>query len=375
MKGHLALLILFCLGSIVLPAQVEDTTIQTPLTPSYTATLFAGEIDIPWGMAFLPDGSMLVTEIKGTLFHIENGKKKVVSGVPAVLARGQGGLLDVVLHPQYEKNQWVYLSYSEPGSEENTANTAIIRARFNGSALTDTSVIYRGIPTTSRAYHYGSRICFDKEGYLYFTIGDRGDHFVNPQDLTRDGGKVYRIKDDGTIPVDNPFYNMEDARKAIYSFGHRNPQGMVMHPETGQIWAHEHGPQGGDEINIIERGANFGWPVISYGINYDNTILTDQTKMEGMKQPIYYYKPSIAPSGMAFVSSDRYPEWKGNLLIGSLRFQYLERVVLKDNQVVYREKILPDEGRVRDVRLAPDGFIYVAVEGKGIYKIIPKAKK
>jgi len=340
MKGHLALLILFCLGSIVLPAQVEDTTIQTPLTPSYTATLFAGEIDIPWGMAFLPDGSMLVTEIKGTLFHIENGKKKVVSGVPAVLARGQGGLLDVVLHPQYEKNQWVYLSYSEPGSEENTANTAIIRARFNGSALTDTSVIYRGIPTTSRAYHYGSRICFDKEGYLYFTIGDRGDHFVNPQDLTRDGGKVYRIKDDGTIPVDNPFYNMEDARKAI-----------------------------------IERGANFGWPVISYGINYDNTILTDQTKMEGMKQPIYYYKPSIAPSGMAFVSSDRYPEWKGNLLIGSLRFQYLERVVLKDNQVVYREKILPDEGRVRDVRLAPDGFIYVAVEGKGIYKIIPKAKK
>ncbi len=352
--------------------QVEDTTINTPKEAKYAYTLVAGDIDIPWGMAFLPDGSMLVTEIKGELYHIANGKKSSVTGVPAVLARGQGGLLDVVLHPEYSKNGWLYISYSAPGSQENTSNTAIMRAKLKNNALTDTSTIYRAGPTTSKPYHFGSRICFDNEGYLYFSIGDRGEHFVNPQDITKDGGKIYRIKDDGSIPDDNPFAGNENARKGIYSYGHRNPQGLVRHSVTGQIWAHEHGPQGGDEINIIQKGANYGWPVISYGINYDNSILTDKTEMEGMVQPLYYYKPSIAPSGMAFVDSDVYPEWKGNLLIGSLRFQYLERVVLEKNHVVYREKILPDMGRVRDVRVGPDGYIYVAVEGKGIFKITPK---
>ncbi|MFZ1558747.1 MAG: PQQ-dependent sugar dehydrogenase, partial [Saprospiraceae bacterium] len=232
-------------------------------------------------------------------------------------------------------------------------------------------ILYKGTPNTTKPYHFGSRIVFDNDGFVYFGIGDRGEHFVNPQDITKDGGKIYRLKDDGTIPSDNPFVNEIGAKTAIYSYGHRNPQGMTKHPVTGQIWENEHGPQGGDEINIVRKGKNYGWPVICYGINYDNTILTDKTEMPGMEQPLYYYVPSIAPSGMAFVYSDKYPDWKGNLLIGSLKFQYLERLVITDDKVTYREKIMPDLGRVRNVKIGNDGYIYVAIEGKGIYKIVP----
>jgi glucose/arabinose dehydrogenase len=215
---------------------------------------------------------------------------------------------------------------------------------------------------------------FDNQGFLYFSIGERGDRDVNPQDITRDGGKIYRLHDDGRIPEDNPFVNSATAKKAIYSYGHRNPQGLIKHPETGELWEHEHGPQGGDEINIVKKGKNYGWPVISYGINYDNSILTDITSKQGMEQPVFYWVPSIAPSGMAFVSSDKYQDWKGNILAGSLKFSYLERLVLKDNKVVKREKLFKDIGRVRDVVQAPDGYLYIAVEGKGILKIIPKNK-
>jgi glucose/arabinose dehydrogenase len=355
-----------------LQSQVKDTTIVTPEQVNWTAELVVPELEIPWGMAFLPDGSMLITEIKGTLIHVKNGVKTEIKNAPKVSARGQGGFLDVVLHPQYEQNGWIYFTYSSPEGKESGANTALMRAKLVNGSLEQQQVLYKAEPNTSRAHHFGSRIVFDKEGFVYFTIGDRGDHFTNPQDLTKDGGKVYRLKDDGSIPEDNPFNGPQD-KKAIYSYGHRNQQGMVIHPETGEIWAHEHGPQGGDEINIVRKGINYGWPVISYGINYDNTILTDKTEMEGMEQPVYYYIPSIAPSGMAFVFSDKFPEWRGNLLIGSLRFQYLERVVLnEDKKVTYREKILADVGRVRDVRVGPDGYIYAAVEGKGIYKITPK---
>jgi glucose/arabinose dehydrogenase len=195
---------------------------------------------------------------------------------------------------------------------------------------------------------------------------------VNPQDITRDGGKIYRTKDDGSIPTDNPFFNTSEAKKAIYSYGHRNPQGMALHPVTGKIWIHEHGPQGGDEINIIEAGKNYGWPKITYGINYNDTKITDNTSLPGMEQPIHYWVPSIAPSGMAFVTSDKYPEWKGNLLVGSLKFQYLDRCVLEGNKVVKEEKLLQDLGRVRNVRQAPDGYIYVAIEHKGIVRIVPE---
>jgi glucose/arabinose dehydrogenase len=206
---------------------------------------------------------------------------------------------------------------------------------------------------------------------LFFSIGDRGNHKENPQDITRDAGKVYRINPNGTIPNSNPFFNTKDAKKAIFSYGNRNIQGMAVHPVTGEIWTHEHGPKGGDEINIIKSGKNYGWPKVSYGINYDGSILTDKTTMPGIENPIHYWVPSIAPSGMAFVTGNKYPEWKGNLLVGSLKFQYLNMCVLNNNKVIKEEKLLEGLGRVRNVIQAPDGFIYVAIEFKGIVRITP----
>lgn len=203
-------------------------------------------------------------------------------------------------------------------------------------------------------------------------MGERGNRDENPQDLTRDGGKIYRLNDDGTIPADNPFIDVKNAKTAIYSYGHRNPQGLTIDPITGEIWEHEHGPMGGDEINIVKKGKNYGWPVISYGINYNKTSFTELTKKEGMEEPLFYWVPSIAPNGFVIVSSDKYPDWTGNLLVGSLKFQYLERLILKDNKVVKREKLYDNIGRVRNVVQAPDGYIYMAVEGKGIYKLLKK---
>jgi glucose/arabinose dehydrogenase len=359
------------LGTLLACQAQKDMTIQTPESVTYTTEIFVPELEIPWGMAFLPDGSLLITEIKGQLIHFKDGKKTIIGNTPEVYARGQGGFLDVALHPDYKNNGWIYFTYSSKEGTEEGGHTALMRAKLQNGNLTENQVLYKGSPNTTKPYHFGSRIVFDNDGYVYFTIGDRGDHFVNPQDITKDGGKVYRLKDDGTIPTDNPFYSTANAKKAIWSYGHRNQQGMVKHPVTGKIWAHEHGPQGGDEINIIQKGLNFGWPVISYGINYDGSVLTDKKEMAGMEQAQYYYVPSIAPSGMAFVDSDKYGDWKGNLLIGSLKFQYLERVVLKNDKVTYREKLMADIGRIRNVIMGPDGLIYVAVEGKGIYKIIP----
>jgi glucose/arabinose dehydrogenase len=366
-----AVYVAFMLFSQMSYTQKEDTTINTPDKISYKTEQVVSGLDIPWGMAFLPDGSLLITEINGKLIHFKNGKKKEIKNVPEVYARGQGGFLDVELHPDYTKNGWIYFTYSASTGQGEGGNTALMRAKLKNGALADKQVLYKGSPNTTKPYHFGSRIVFDNEGYVYFGIGDRGDHFVNPQDITKDGGKIYRLKDDGTIPADNPFVDQAGAKTAIYSYGHRNPQGMTKHPVTGDIWENEHGPQGGDEINIIRKGINYGWPVISYGINYDNTILTDKTEMPGMEQPFYYYVPSIAPSGMAFIDSDKYGDWKGNLLIGSLKYQYLERLILADNKVIYREKLMPDIGRVRNVIMGPDGYIYVAVESKGIFKIIP----
>jgi glucose/arabinose dehydrogenase len=225
---------------------------------------------------------------------------------------------------------------------------------------------------TGASLHFGSRLQFDDEAYLYFTIGDRGNRNKNPQDITRDAGKVYRINADGSIPESNPFLNNQGARKAVFSYGHRNPQGMFKHPETGKIWTNEHGPRGGDEINIIEAGKNYGWPKITYGINYSGTTITNDKSLPGLEQPMYYWLPSIAPSGFAYLNSDIYDDWKGSLLVGSLKFMYLERLVLANNKVTYREKVAENIGRVRDVKVSPDGFIYLAVDNKGVFKLIPK---
>jgi len=232
-------------------------------------------------------------------------------------------------------------------------------------------LLYKAGPNTKEGRHFGSRIEFDNEGFLYFSIGERGNRDVNPQDITRDGGKIYRLNADGSIPADNPFVDEEGAKKAIYSYGHRNPQGMGRHPETGKIWIHEHGPKGGDEINIVKKAANFGWPVITYGVNYSGTTITEETAKPGMEQPLYYWVPSIAPCGMAFVTSNLYPEMKNSILVGSLKFYYLELLKLEGEKVVKREKLFEDIGRVRCIRQGPDNYIYVAVEDLGIIKITP----
>lgn len=364
------LLIIFFIGCNAQEKQNNIPPIQDEVK-KYTFETIASDIPIPWGIAWLPNGTMLVTEKSGVLYQIENGVKTEIKNVPKVYVRGQGGLLDIAVHPDYVQNGWIYITYASTEGEGDGGNTKLIRAKLENGSLTQIESLYKAGPNTTKGQHFGSRIVFDKEGFLYFSAGDRGNHFVNPQDITRDNGKIYRLNDDGSIPKDNPFVGQKDAKEAIYSYGHRNQQGMAIHPVTGDIWEQEHGPQGGDEINILKKGANYGWPVVTYGIDYDGTTISTQTVKPGIENPIYYWVPSIAPSGMAFVTSDRYPEWKGHLLVGSLKFQYLELVKLKGNEIIGRQKIAADIGRLRDVAQGPDGHIYIAVEGKGILKIIP----
>ncbi|TRZ42847.1 PQQ-dependent sugar dehydrogenase [Robertkochia solimangrovi] len=353
-------------------AQKKDKEVTTPENLEYTTETVVDGITIPWGLAFLPDGSLLISDKSGEITLFKDGKKETVSGGPEVYVRGQGGLMDIELHPDYENNGWIYMTYASSEGEGEGGHTALMRAKLNGTTLVEQQQLYKATPNTTEGRHFGSRIEFDDDGYLYFSIGERGNRDVNPQDITRDGGKIYRLNDDGSVPDDNPFMNEPNAVKGIFSYGHRNPQGMAKNPETGEIWVHEHGPQGGDEINIIKKGANYGWPVISYGINYDGSSFTDITEKEGMEQPFHYWVPSIAPSGMCFVTSDKYPDWKGDLLVGSLKFQYLEKLSMADGKVTNREKLFENIGRVRNVRQGPDGYIYLGVEGKGILKIVAK---
>ena len=354
--------------------EVEAITIpEEEVTLSeYESELVVPDLQIPWGTAFLPDGSMLITEKSGNLIHYKDGQKKILTGVPEIYNRGQGGFLDVALHPNYEENGWIYFTYASPGGEGEGGNTALMRAQLENDQLVQKELLYKAEPNSARGQHFGSRIDFDEEGYVYFSVGDRGNREENPQDITRDGGKIYRLNPDGSIPADNPFVGQESAKEAIYSYGHRNPQGMTYNPETGEIWVHEHGPQGGDEINVIQKGGNYGWPSVTYGINYDGTPITEETTGPSFTDPIYYWLPSIAPSGFLYVTSDKYPELKGDLLVGSLKFQYLEHLTLDGKKVTAREKLLEGIGRVRDVFQSPDGDIYVSVEGKGIFKLIPK---
>lgn len=345
---------------------------KNPVNVNHDYEMVVSGLDIPWGFVFLPDGSMLINEKAGKIIHFKEGNKIEVQGVPEVYNRGQGGLLDIALHPDYESNGWIYITFASSEGEEEGGHTALMRAKLVDGALVQNEILYKATPNTTKGQHFGSRIVFDTDGYLYFTIGERGNRDENPQDITRDGGKVYRLHDDGSIPSNNPFVNEPKAKKAIYSYGHRNPQGMVLHPVTGKIWTHEHGPKGGDEINIIKKGANYGWPVISYGVNYAGTKFTDITEKEGMEQPLHYWDPSIAPSGMAFITSDKYPGWKGDLLIGSLKFQYMDKMVLEDEKVVKEERLLDGLGRVRSINQGPDGYIYVGIENKGIVKLLPK---
>ena len=351
----------------------QDVGISIPDETHYSFELVVPDLEIPWGIAYLPDHSLLITEKKGVLIHVKNGKKTSIQNVPQTYVRGQGGLMGIAIHPDFETNHWIYFTQSSVvGSDEAGGNTALYRATLLDNALQDVTLLYKAKPNTKKGTHFGSRIVFDNDGYLYFTIGDRGKRDENPQDLSKDGGKVYRIMENGDIPSDNPFVDVKDAKTAVFSYGHRNPQGMTKHPVTGKIWTHEHGPRGGDEINIINPGKNYGWPSITYGKNYTGTTITKNKSLPGMEQPLHYWIPSIAPSGMAFAHDSKYPDWEGNLFVGSLKFNYLERLVIENNSVIYREKIGAGIGRVRDVILGGDGFLYLAVENKGIFKIVPK---
>ncbi len=345
---------------------------KNPVNTSHTHEVIVPDLQIPWGFVFLPDGSILYSEKAGQLVKFKDGEKTIIDGLPEIYVRGQGGLMDILLHPNYDVNGWIYITYASSDDPDNGGNTAVMRAKLSENTLTNQEVLYKATPDSKRGQHFGSRLAFDAQGHLYFTIGDRGDRDVNPQDITRDCGKVYRINDDGTIPEDNPFVNEPNAVKAIYSYGHRNPQGMAVHPETGEIWTHEHGPRGGDEINIIKAGKNYGWPIISYGINYNGTSFTDFTEMDGMEQPLHYWDPSIAPSGMAFISSDKYPGWNGDLLVGALKFEYLDKCTIENGKVTKEERLLDGLGRIRTVVQGPDGYIYVGVENLGIVKLLQK---
>jgi glucose/arabinose dehydrogenase len=317
----------------------------------------------PWSLAFLPDGRMLVTEKAGRLRVIHQGKldPNPIAGVPQVTVHGQGGLHDVVLHPNFASNGLVYLAYAARG--EDGVGTELARGRLVGNRLEEVRVLFRQSPKGSAGQHFGGRIVFDGAGFLYLTLGDRGqqDRAQKPDDHA---GSVIRLHDDGRVPQDNPFVGKTGFRPEKFDLGHRNQQGAALHPQTGVLWTHEHGPQGGDEVNIIRAGANYGWPVITYGANYGTgTKIGEGTAKPGMEQPIHYWVPSIAPSGMAFYTGDKFPRWKGNLFVGALRDKMLVRLQLEGDKIVKEERLLKNVlGRIRDVRAGPDGFIYLLTD-------------
>ena len=333
-------------------------------------------LDVPWGIAFLQNGDMLVTEKAGKLYRIKNKKKEEIKGVPEVISDGQGGLLDVIVSQDAPKDKNViYLSFSKPKKVDGKilATTAVMRAEIKGSTLSNQKIIFEALPYAPTRHHYGSRLVLNN-GYLYLSVGERGNEQQNPQSLDDNQlGKIHRIYPDGTIPADNPFKDKNGKPTTLYCYGNRNPQGLATNPATGALWETEHGPRGGDEINIIVPGKNYGWPVTSYGINYNGKTITDKTTAPGIQDPLLYWIPSIAPSGMAFITGDVYKPWRGALLVGSLRFKYLNLCYLNGNKVVSEEKLLKNIGRVRDVRVGPDGYIYIAVEkpAAAVYRLIP----
>jgi len=356
--------------SPVIPMVEYNFTTQTEKLVIKVDTLHTG-LQNPWGMTWLTDGRMLVTERKGEILIFKDDKStgKKVQGLPAVYANGQAGLLDVTIHPNFAQNGWIYISYAKP--VPGGGATTIARFKLNGNTASEFQDLIITTPAWNGGTHYGSRIVFDNQGFLYFTNGERGSQ-DNAQNLSNSHGKIHRIKDDGTIPADNPFVNMPNAVKSIWTYGNRNPQGMIYDKVNNRIWEVEHGPMGGDELNLVEKSKNYGWPVITYGMNYNGTPITNITQKEGMEQPKHYWVPSIATCGMMLVTSDKYPGWKGNFLIAALAKQHITRVEMNGTNFLKEEKLLQNIGRVRQVSESPDGYIYAITEGTGLLvKLIP----
>ena len=359
-------------------AQIHRSTLH-----DYRVVPVASGLQNPWGIAFLPSGDILITERSGRLRIVREGRllPDPVPGVPEVLAQGQGGLMDVQPHPDFATNRLIYITYSKPYTDLEGARTVLIRGTFQDDVLTNIEELFSA-QAVGRG-HYGSRIAFDGNGYVFITAGDRqapsrGDLYAHPaQDLSNHHGVVVRLHDDGRIPADNPFVGTAGALGEIWSYGHRNPQGLAFHPMTGDLWANEHGPQGGDELNVVLPGRNYGWPVIGYGVNYGSgTTIHEGTLKEGMESPKHFWVPSIATSGLMIYTGDKFPAWRGNIFVGGLGGEQLSRLTVDGQTVLNEETLFQRMGRIRDVRQGPDGYIYLAIDDQrggpaGIVRLEP----
>jgi glucose/arabinose dehydrogenase len=379
-----ALTSLLALGLIVAgTASLAGQSVARSAEHDYRAVTFIDGLIQPWSIAFLPDGDILVTERPGRLRIFRDGKlvPQPVEGVPQVFHDRQGGLLEVMPHPNFASNRLLYISYSKPIEDGKQGTTAVIRARFENDRLTNVQQLFESV--SRGAGHYGGKLAFDKNGYLFISLGDRqvppeGNLEAHPaQDLSNHHGAIVRLHDDGRVPADNPFVNRSGAKPEIWTYGHRNVQGLAIHPETGDIWANEHGPQGGDELNLIRPGLNYGWPVIGFGVNYrTGAAIHAGTHRDGMEQPVHIWVPSIGISGMMIYTGDRFPRWKGNMFVGGMAGQQLARLTLEGRRVVHEETLVQRMGRIRDVRQGLDGLIYLVTddrEGKPtpIYRLEP----
>lgn len=361
--ASLAIFVVACADPSAAPRELPEGALESQ-HHAYRVVAVVEGLEHPWGMAFLPGGDMLVSERPGRLRRVAGNRlePEPIGGLPDVAAGGQGGLLDVALHPDFARNQLVYLSYSKRRAD-GRRTTAVVRGRLEETRLVGVEEIFEADAWTSAGVHFGSRLVFDDSGFLFVSLGDRGE-MQQAQNPANHQGTIVRLHDDGRVPADNPFVGVQGHRPEVWAYGIRNAQGMALHPTTGELWETEHGPRGGDEINVIEAGRNYGWPVISYGINYDGTVLTELRARDGMEQPVHYWVPSIATSGLAFYTGDRFPQWRGNVFVGGLAGMHLARVAFDGQRVVETEKLLDGLGhRIRDVRHGPDGYLYVLVDG------------
>ena len=371
--------LLFLVSSLTKAGDIQnwDDSVEKTKKETFRVETFIEGFDIPWGMVFLPNQNLIVSDRNGSLWLVDykEKSKNQISGVPNVRYKGQGGLLDVEIHPEFINNNYIYIGFTDYlNSKKNRTFTSIIRARLKNISLTDQKIIYKADDTfyDNSTIHYGTRIVFDDKGFLYFSIGDRGKR-NQAQLLEYPNGKIHRLNADGSIPSDNPFFENNNAIKSIWTYGNRNPQGLAMHPASSILFETEHGPRGGDELNILSSGKNYGWPEITYGKNYSGTTITKYTHKEGMEQPVIHWTPSIAVCGIDFYDGELFNNWKNNLLVSSLKFERLYRLEIDDDDKVIDQEIIYEAGsRIRDVQTGPEGFIYIALEDPGrIVRFIP----
>ena len=370
--------LLFLLSSLIKAGDIQnwDDSVEKTKKETFRVETFIDGFDIPWGMVFLPNQNLIVSDRNGSLWLLDYKEKSKtkISGVPNVRYKGQGGLLDVEIHPEFINNNYIYIGFTDYlNSKKNRTFTSIIRARLKNISLTDQKIIYKADDTfyDNSTVHYGTRIVFDDKGFLYFSIGDRGKR-NQAQLLDYPNGKIHRLNADGSIPSDNPFFENNNAIKSIWTYGNRNPQGLAIYPSSSILFETEHGPRGGDELNILSSGKNYGWPEITYGKNYSGTTITKYTHKEGMEQPVIHWTPSIAVCGIDFYDGELFNNWKNNLLVSSLKFERLYRLEIDDDKVIDQEIIYEAGSRIRDVQTGPEGFIYIALEDPGrIVRFMP----